>query len=81
MWKILVGFIIFAAAALFLIFKAGDKVSMQGEAAGHNPTEVHSASASTPEPAPAPASLPAAASEANTTSAPASDAAASSASK
>ncbi|MFZ6707817.1 hypothetical protein [Undibacterium sp. TC9W] len=79
MWKILVGFIIFAAAALFLIFKAGDKVSMQGEAAGHNPTEVHSASASAT--APAPASLPAASSEASASAAPASEAAASSASK
>ncbi|MES2040559.1 MAG: hypothetical protein V4495_22300 [Pseudomonadota bacterium] len=79
MWKILVGFIIFAAAGLFLIFKAGDKVDMQGEAAGHNPTEVHSASASASEPAPA--SLPVAASEASITAAPASDAAASSASK
>ncbi|BBB61005.1 hypothetical protein UNDKW_2732 [Undibacterium sp. KW1] len=79
MWKILVGFIIFAAAALFLIFKAGDKVDMQGEAAGHNPTEVHSASASAT--APAPASLPVAASEASASAAPASEAAASSASK
>lgn len=79
MWKILVGFIIFAAAGLFLIFKGGDKVDMQGEAAGHNPTEVHSASASAS--APAPASLPVAASEASTTATPASDAAASSASK
>ncbi len=80
MWKILVGFIIFAAAALFLIFKAGDKVDMQGEAAGHNPTEVHSASASASAPA---ASLPAAASEASTAAvpAPAADPASSSASK
>lgn len=44
MWKILVAFIIFAGAALFFIFKAGDKVDMQGEAAGANPTEVHAAS-------------------------------------
>lgn len=80
MWKILVGFIIFAAAALFLIFKAGDKVDMQGEAAGHNPTEVHSASASASAPA---ASQPAAASEASTAAvpAPAADPASSSASK
>jgi len=75
MWKILVGFIIFAAAALFVIFKAGDKVDMQGEAAGHNPTEVHSASASAVEPTPP--AVPAAASVAT----PASDATASSASK
>jgi hypothetical protein len=31
MWKIFVGFVIFAAAGLFLIFKAGDKVDMSGE--------------------------------------------------
>jgi hypothetical protein len=31
MWKIFVGFVIFAAAGLFLIFKAGDKVDMGGE--------------------------------------------------
>jgi hypothetical protein len=51
MWKILVAFIIFAGAALFFIFKAGDKVDMQGEAAGTNPTEVHAESniASTPK--------------------------------
>lgn len=64
MWKILVGFIIFAAAALFLIFKAGDKVDMQGEAAGHNPTEVHSASASAETATPAPVAAPAPASDA-----------------
>ncbi|MFZ6774204.1 hypothetical protein ACO0LB_15965 [Undibacterium sp. SXout7W] len=72
MWKILVGFIIFAAAALFVIFKAGDKVDMQGEAAGHNPTEVHSASAS------AEASIPAPVAASANAPAPASDAAASS---
>lgn len=64
MWKILVGFIIFAAAALFLIFKAGDKVDMQGEAAGHNPTEVHSASASAEAATPTPVAAPAPASDA-----------------
>ena len=64
MWKILVGFIIFAAAALFLIFKAGDKVDMQGEAAGHNPTEAHSASASAETTIPAPVAAPAPASDA-----------------
>lgn len=43
MWKIFVAFVIFAGAALFLIFKAGDKVDMQGEAGAHNPTELHAA--------------------------------------
>ena len=62
MWKILVAFIIFAGAALFFIFKAGDKVDMQGEATGTNPTEVHSA-ASTPASAPAVDLAPASASK------------------
>lgn len=52
MWKIFAAFVVFAALALFVIMKGGDKIDMQGEAAGHNPTEVHS---------PAPAAAPAAA--------------------
>lgn len=48
MWKISAAFIVFAAVALFIIFKAGDKVDMQGEGAGHNTSEVQSASASGP---------------------------------
>lgn len=39
MWKVFAGFILFALLALFVIMKGGDKVDMQGEAAGHNPTE------------------------------------------
>jgi hypothetical protein len=31
MWKIVVGFIVFAALSLFVIMKAGDKVDMGGE--------------------------------------------------
>lgn len=31
MWKIFLGFVIFAGAGLFMIFKAGDKVDMSGE--------------------------------------------------
>lgn len=31
MWKIVVGFILFAALSLFVIMKAGDKVDMGGE--------------------------------------------------
>lgn len=41
MWKVFAGFIAFALLALFVIMKGGDKVDMAGEAAGHNPTEVH----------------------------------------
>ena len=31
MWKIAVGFVIFAAISLFVIMKAGDKIEMGGE--------------------------------------------------
>jgi hypothetical protein len=72
MWKIAVGFILFAGLALFIIFKAGDKVDMQGESG--NMTEVHESASAHAEATPA--SLPAA-----TPTAPAADAAATSASK
>ncbi|MBC3875369.1 hypothetical protein [Undibacterium flavidum] len=59
MWKALVGFLVFAAIALFFIFKAGDKMDMQGEAGAHaGAASEHvsapaaSAAASTPVPAP-----------------------------
>ncbi|MFZ6817723.1 hypothetical protein [Undibacterium sp. Ji22W] len=57
MWKALVGFLVFAAIALFFIFKAGDKMDMQGEAGAHaGAASEHvsapaaSAAASTPAP-------------------------------
>jgi hypothetical protein len=34
MWKIAIGFVVFAALGLFLIFKAGDKIDMGGEQHG-----------------------------------------------
>ena len=34
MWKLAVGFAVFAAIALFVIFRAGDKVDMGGEKHG-----------------------------------------------
>ena len=34
MWKLVVGFLAFAALALFVIFKAGDSVDMGGEKHG-----------------------------------------------
>jgi hypothetical protein len=55
MWKIFVAFIAFALLALFVIMKGGDKVDMQGEAAGHNPE----ASASAPAASAPAASVPA----------------------
>jgi hypothetical protein len=71
MWKALVGFLVFAAIALFFIFKAGDKMDMQGEAGAH--TGAASEQVSAP-PASAVASTPApvvdAASAASTASVP-----------
>lgn len=49
MWKIVVGFVLFAALSLFVIMKAGDKVDMSGEK--HGADAIHA-----PEPAAAPAS-------------------------
>lgn len=34
MWKIIVGFIAFAAVAMFIIFKGGDNIDMSGEKHG-----------------------------------------------
>ena len=36
MWKLVVGFIVFAAVSLFVIMKAGDKVDMSGEKHGED---------------------------------------------
>lgn len=67
MWKVFAGFIVFALLALFVIMKGGDKVDMQGEAAGHNPTEAASPAHDTPAApvAPAAPAAPAAAPEAS----------------
>ena len=49
MWKIIVGFVIFAAIALFVILQAGDKIDMGGEKHGgdiqHAPEPAAAASA------------------------------------
>ena len=66
MWKIVVGFIVFAGLALFVISQGGDSLDMSGEK--HGAEAVHS-------PAPAPAA-PAAADAAPATTPAASPAAA-----
>lgn len=66
MWKILVAFIIFAAIALTVVFKMGDNIDMQGEAAGHDATQAHEANKPATE-APAADNAPAAAGSAATT--------------
>ena len=53
MWKIALGFVVFAALALFVIFKAGDKVDMSGEKLGAE--AVHAPEETKPDAAPAPA--------------------------
>ena len=54
MWKIIIGFIIFAALALFVIMQGGDKLDMGGEKHGaeavHAP-EAPASAASAPAPA------------------------------
>jgi hypothetical protein len=49
MWKIIVGFILFAALALFVIMKGGDKLDMGGEK--HGADAVHAPEAPTSAPA------------------------------
>jgi hypothetical protein len=47
MWKLVVGFVVFAAVALFVIFQAGDKVDMGGEKHGTEATHAPAGPAST----------------------------------
>ena len=55
MWKVFVGFIAFAALAMFVIVKGGDSLDMAGEASGHAPASDHAAPAASAAP-PAPVS-------------------------
>ena len=77
MWRIFVGFLLFAAVAFYFLFKAGDKVDMGGEAGAHMQAASEQASASASAAVTAPV-LEASASSAST---PASDVDAASASK
>ncbi|MFN3377175.1 MAG: hypothetical protein ACK40S_11565 [Burkholderiaceae bacterium] len=67
MWKLIVGFILFAALSLFVIMKGGNSLDMGGEKHGSEPSHSEPAPAAA---APAPAVAPAA-SEAAAASAPA----------
>jgi hypothetical protein len=58
MWKIIIGFVVFAALALFVIIKGGDQLDMGGEKHGADavhapeaPASAPSAAASAPVPA------------------------------
>ena len=56
MWKIVVGFVIFATLALYVISQGGDSLDMSGEKHGADAVHVESAKADAPAPAAAPAS-------------------------
>lgn len=58
MWKIAVGFVVFAAICLFVIMKAGDQVDMSGEKHGADAIHVPETA---PAAAPAEPAAPAAA--------------------
>jgi hypothetical protein len=59
MWKIVVGFVLFAALSMFVIMKGGDKLDMGGEKHDAGSTHAPEAPAAAPAPAPAPAAAPA----------------------
>lgn len=66
MWKLVVGFIAFAALALFILMKSGGDIDMSGEkhdvGAGHADTSASAASVAAPAAASSAASAPDAAS-------------------
>jgi hypothetical protein len=65
MWKIAVGFVVFAALAMFVIIKGGSNLDMGGEKHGTDTSHAPAAPASaTATPAPAPAAPASGASEA-----------------
>ena len=61
MWKIAVGFAIFAGLALYVISQGGDNIDMTGEK--HGAEAVHAPAPAAPAPAEAPAAAPAPASK------------------
>jgi putative Mn2+ efflux pump MntP len=56
MWKIFLGFVLFAGLGLFMIFKGGDKIDMSGEK--HNTGSHTEAPAAAPVAPAAPATAP-----------------------
>ena len=60
MWKIVVGFVLFAALSMYVIIVAGDKADMGGEKHGADAVHVPEAPASAAAPVAAPAAAPAA---------------------
>ena len=48
MWKIIIGFIVFAALAMFVIIQGGDQLDMGGEKHGSDAAHPPQAAASAP---------------------------------
>lgn len=55
MWKIAVGFVLFAALSMYVIIKAGDKADMGGEKHGADAVHAPEPAAASAPPAAAPA--------------------------
>ena len=51
MWKIVLGFVVFAAIALYVIWKGGDNVDMSGEKHGADAVHVPAAPGASSPPA------------------------------
>ncbi|WP_298213703.1 hypothetical protein [Acidovorax sp.] len=65
MWKIAVGFVLFAALSMYVIIKAGDKADMGGEKHGADAVHAPEPAAASAPPAAAPAAAAAPASAAS----------------
>jgi len=50
MWKLIVGFIAFAAIAMYVIFKGGDSIDMSGEKHGADAVHAPAPAASAAKP-------------------------------
>jgi hypothetical protein len=63
MWKLILGFVVFAAIAMYVLMKAGGDIDLGGEKHGVDTTHSEPAkpAASAPEAAPAPAAAASAA--------------------
>ena len=63
MWKLILGFVVFAAIAMYVLMKAGGDIDLGGEKHGVDATHSEPAkpAASAPEAAPAPAAAASAA--------------------
>ena len=71
MWKIAVGFALFAGLALFVISKGGDNIDMSGEKHGADAVHAPAPAPAAATPAAAPAEAPAAPASAPAPAAPA----------